>query len=105
MVLFSPFNVMVGEIVSIVTNEPSLISSFVMRILFPLEFVTVIENVAFPLVSLEKTVVVNVAVPLFGSVPSVSRLTVMILPAFAKLSPEELAILRDDRYWVCFYYC
>ena len=52
--------VITGFIVSIVTNEPSVISSFVMRILFPLEFVTVIENVAFPLVSLEETVVVNV---------------------------------------------
>ena len=48
--------VITGFIVSIVTNEPSVISSFVMRILFPLEFVTVIENVAFPLVSLEETV-------------------------------------------------
>ena len=62
-VLFSPFSVMMGETVSIVINEPSVISSFVTRILFPLEFVAVIENVAFPLVSLEKTVVVNVASP------------------------------------------
>ena len=68
-------------------------------------------NVAFPLVSLARTVVVNVADPplvvfvndlpskvpvkLPRSVPSVSRLTVMVLLAFAKLSPEELAILRD----------
>ena len=63
--MFSPFNVMVGETVSIVTNEPSAISSFVTRILFPVEFVAVIENVAFPLVSFEKTVAVNVTVPLF----------------------------------------
>ena len=110
-VLFSPFSVMMGETVSIVTNEPSAISSFVTRILFPLEFVAVIENVAFPLVSLEKTVVVNVASPplvafvndlpskvpvkLPRSEPSVSSVTVMVLSAFAKLSSEELAIPRD----------
>ena len=100
-----------GFTVSIVTNEPSAISSFVTRILFPLEFVTVIENVAFPLVSPGKTVVVNVVFPplvvfvndlpskvpvkLPRSVPSVTSVTVMILPVFAKLLPEELAILRD----------
>ena len=66
---------------------------------------------AFPLVSLEKTVVVNVASPplvvfvndlpskvpvkLPRSEPSVSSVTVMVLLVFAKLSPEELAILRD----------
>ena len=63
------------------------------------------------MVSLEKTVVVNVASPplvvfvndlsskvpvkLPRSLPSVSSVTVMVLPAFAKLLPEELAILRD----------
>ena len=66
---------------------------------------------AFPLVSLEETVVVNVASPplvvfvndlsskvpvkLPRSLPSVLSVTVMVLPAFAKLLPEELAILRD----------
>ena len=112
MVLFLPFNVMVGETVSIVTNEPSVISSFVTRILFPLEFVAVIENVTFSLISSSMTVVVNVAVPRFTSsitislpskvpvklprsVPSVTSVTVTVLPAFAKLLPEELAILRD----------
>ena len=66
----------------------------------------------FSLVSLERTVVVNVAVPLFifsltMSLPSkvavklprsvlfVTSVTVTVLPAFAKLLPEELAILRD----------
>ena len=53
----------IGFTVSIMTNEASVISSFVTRILFPLEFVAVIENVAFPLASLEETVVVNVASP------------------------------------------
>ena len=67
---------------------------------------------AFPLVSLEETVVVNVASPplvvfvndlsskvpvkLPRSLPSVSSVTVMVLPVFAKLGlPGELVILRD----------
>ena len=94
-----------------VTNEPSVIMAFVISIAFPLEFVAVIENVAFPLVSPGKTVVVNVAFPPLvvfvndlpskvpvkspRSVPSVSSVTVMVLPAFAKLLPEELAIDND----------
>ena len=59
----SPTSSITGFIVSMVTNESSVISSSVMIILFPLEFVAVIENVAFPLASLEETVVVNVASP------------------------------------------
>ena len=79
-----------------------------MIILFPLEFVAVIENVAFPLASLEETVVVNVASPplvafvndLPSKVPvklprrSVSSVTVMVLPVFAKVLPEELVLSR-----------
>ena len=59
----APTSAITGFIVSMVTNESSVISSPVMIILFPLEFVAVIENVAFPLASLEETVVVNVASP------------------------------------------
>ena len=101
----------IGFIVSIMTDELSLVSTFVTKILFPLEFVATIENVAYPFVSLEKTVVVNVAVPplvalvnsrpskvpvkLPISEPSVSSVTVMVLPSFAKSgSPGELVILR-----------
>ena len=107
-----PYRVITGFVVSIVTYELSVTSLFVMKILFPLEFVTVIENVASPSVSLSRTAVVNVVLPLLTSpltmslpskvpvklprsVPSVSSVTVMVLPAFAKELPEELAILRD----------
>ena len=55
----SPTRVITGFIVSMVTNESSVISSSVMTILFPLEFVASIENVTFPFVSPDKTVVVN----------------------------------------------
>ena len=81
-----------------------------MVIWFPLEFVRVIENVTFPFISSDKTVVVNSALPpvvvfencfpsrvplkLPRSVPSVSSLRVIILLVFAKLSPEELAIVN-----------
>ena len=102
------------------TDELSLVSSFVTKILFPLEFVATIENVAYPFVSLEKTVVVNVAVPplvalvnsrpskvpvkLPISEPSVSSVTVMVLPSFAKSgSPGELD--TDNSYWISVYYC
>ena len=113
----SPFRLITGFTVSIVTNELSVILLFVMMRVLPVEFVAVIENVMFPLVSVGKTVVVNVAVPgvalfivtidgfvsviflpsmipvkLPRSLLSASRVTVMILLAFAKLLPEELAI-------------
>ena len=73
----------------------------------------VIENVTFSLASLGKTVSVNVTVPLFTSfltmslpskvpvklprsVPSVTSVTVMGVPRFAKLGlPVVSAILRD----------
>ena len=107
----APFNRITGFTVSIVTNELSLILLFVMMRVLPVEFVTVIENVTFPLASPGKTVVLNSALPPFvvlvnsrpSKVPvklprsllSASRVTVMVLPAFAKLSPEELAILSE----------
>ena len=106
-----PFRLITGFIVSIVTKEPSLISLFVISISFPLEFVRVIENVTFPLVSPGKTVVWNVALPplvvFIEDLPSMvpvklprsllvaSSSRVMILLAFAKLSPEELLIVND----------
>ena len=65
MVLFSPFNVMTGRIVSIVTNEPSVMSLSEIATRPSLEFKASIENVTFPFVSLDKTVVVNVALPPF----------------------------------------
>ena len=78
----------------------------------PLEFVTTIENVTFPFVSLDETGTVNVAVPplvvgvnVFPSIVpvklprlllSVSSLRVIVLPSFAKLElPGELVILSD----------
>ena len=65
--------------------------------------------------SLSRTVVVKVVLPLLRfaltmslpskvtsklprSLLSASRVTVMVLPAFAKLSPEELAILSDNSF-------
>ena len=107
----SPFNLITGFTVSIVTNELSVISLFVMLRVLPVEFVAVIENATFPLSSPGKTVVVNSALPPFvvlesvfpSKVPvklprsllSASRVTVMVLLAFAKLLPEELAILSE----------
>ena len=107
----SPFSLITGFTVSIVTNELSVISLFVMLRVLPVEFVAVIENATFPLSSLGKTVVVNSALPPFvvlenvfpSKVPvklprsllSASRVTVMVLLAFAKLLPEELAILSE----------
>ena len=73
----------------------------------------IIENVTFPSLSLDETVSVNVTVPLFTlfltmslpskvpvklprSVPSVTSVTVMVVPRFAKLGlPVVSAILRD----------
>ena len=111
MVLLLSFNVMTGKTVSIVTNEPRSRSLSEIETRPSLEFVASIENVTFPFVSLDKTVVVNVALPPFivlvnsrpSKVPvmlprsllSVSRLRVIILPAFAKLLPELLVILSD----------
>ena len=63
MVLLIPFNVMTGRIVSIVTNEPSVMSLSEIATRPSLEFKASIENVTFPFVSLDKTVVVNVALP------------------------------------------
>ena len=57
MVSLSPFNVMTGETVSIVTNEPSVMSLSVRETRPPLEFVASIENVTFPFASPDKTVV------------------------------------------------
>ena len=62
-VLFSPFNVMTGKTVSIVTNEPSVMSLSEITTRPSLEFKASIENVTFPFVSPDKTVVVNVALP------------------------------------------
>ena len=112
MVLLIPINVMTGKTVSIVTKESVSRSLSVKETRPPLEFVAVIENVTFPLVSLDKTVVVNVAVPPLvvfvnafpSKVPvklprlllSVWSLRVIVLSAFAKLGlPGELVILRD----------
>ena len=112
MVSFSPFNDMVGAIVSMVTNESSVMSASVKETRPPLEFVTTIENVTFAFVSLDETGTVNVAVPplvvFVNSLPSkvpvklprlllsVSSLRVIVLSAFAKLGlPGELVILRD----------
>ena len=110
-VLFSPFNVMLGATVSMVTNESSVMSASVKETRPPVEFVTTIENVTFPFVSLDETGTVNVAVPplvvgvnVFPSIVpvklprlslSVSSLRVIVLPSFAKLLPELLVILRD----------
>ena len=91
------------------TNELSVILLSVMMRVLPVEFVAVIENVASPLGSLSRTVVVKVVLPLLTfaltmslpskvtsklprSLLSASRVTVMVLLAFAKLLPEELAI-------------
>ena len=111
--MFSPFNAMVGATVSMVTKEPVSRSLSVKETRPPLEFVTTIENVTFPLVSLGETVSVNSTVPLFTSflimslpskVPvklprlllSVWSLRVIVLPSFAKLElPGELVILSD----------
>ena len=105
-----PCSVITGFIVSMVTNELSVILASVMIILFPLEFVAVIENVTFPFVSPDETVVVNSALPplvvcenvfpsrvplkLPRSVPSVWSSRVISLPVFAKL-PPLLEILSD----------
>ena len=56
---------MTGRIVSIVTNEPSVMSLSEIATRPSLEFKASIENVTFPFVSLDKTVVVNVALPPF----------------------------------------
>ena len=112
MVLLIPFNVMTGRIVSIVTNEPSVMSLSEIATRPSLEFVASIENVTFPFVSPDKTVVVNVALPPFvelvnsrpSKVPvmlprsllSVRSTRVIVSSAFAKLGlPGELVILRD----------
>ena len=58
---------MVGATVSMVTKEPVSRSLSVKETRPPLEFVTTIENVTFPLVSLGETVSVNSTVPLFTS--------------------------------------
>ena len=103
---------MIGDIVSTVTKESVPRLASVRETRPPLEFVATIENVTFPFVSLDETVVVNVAVPplvvlansrpskvpvkLPRSLLSVTRLRVIILPSFAKLGlPGELVILRD----------
>ena len=49
------------------TNELSVILLFVMMRVLPVEFVAVIENVASPLVSLSRTVVVKVVLPLLSA--------------------------------------
>ena len=55
-----------------------------------------IANVASPpLVAFVNDLPSKVPVKLPRSEPSVTSVTVMVLPAFAKLLPEELAILRD----------
>ena len=100
MVLFLPFNVMVGETVSIVTNEPSVISSFVTRILLPLEFVAVIENVTFSLISSSMTVVVNVAVPRFTSsitisLPSKVPVKLPNVPSFSTNRNSSIQSIED----------
>ena len=102
---------MIGDIVSTVTKESVPRLASVRETRPPVEFVATIENVTFPFVSLDETVVVNVAVPPLGvlvnsrpskvpvklprSLLSVTRLRVIILPAFAKLLPELLVILSD----------
>ena len=112
MVSFSPFNDIVGEIVSIVTKEPASRLASVKETRPPVEFVTTIENVTFAFVSLDETGTVNVAIPplvvvvnTFPSIVpvklprlllSVSSLRVIVLSAFAKLGlPGELVILSD----------
>ena len=101
----------IGFIVSIVTNEPSVMRSSVIVILPFVEFIPVIENVAFVLISFGMTVVVNVAVPpiisLFTVLPSkvpvklprsvlsVTRATVMFLLAFARLFPVEPVMFSE----------
>ena len=63
-VLFSPFKrLWLGATVSMVTNEPSVMSASVKETRPPLEFVTTIENVTFAFVSVDETGTVNVAVP------------------------------------------
>ena len=122
MVLFSPFNFMTGTTVSMVTKEPASRSLSEIATRPSLEFKASIENVTFPFVSLDKTVVVNVALPPFDMVESgfpskvpvklsrsllsVSRLRVIILPAFAKLLPE-LLVIRSDVTFIgrCVEYC
>ena len=98
-----------GFTVSIVTNEPSVMEAFVRVILLVVEFVTVIENVAFPFGSVESTSMVKLALPftrllvnsLFRNVPvafvrselSVYNMSVMVWPARAKLLLEELEMV------------
>ena len=83
--------------------------AFVRVILLVVEFVTVIENVAFPLVSVESTSMVKLALPftrllvnsLFRNVPvafvrselSVYNMSVMVWSARAKLLLEELEMV------------
>ena len=78
----------------------------------PLEFVTLIENVTFPLVSSDETMAVKLAIPLaviavngfpnkfpakwIRSVLSVTSVTVMFLPAFAKLLEAPLLVIFRD---------
>ena len=77
------------------TNEPSVMSLSEIATRPSLEFKASIENVTFPFVSPDKTVVVNVAPSKASNVHRCRSGVVIILSAFAKLLPELLVILSD----------